>query len=155
MLVVLCIFLLGISVIGLPFAAYFYVAWSFVKQQILFHDRSIRAAMRASSDLVRGRWWRTLRVVAFLFLVSVVTGPVISFALIFTALPLLWINLLGALIFALLIPYVALGETLLFLDLEQRAAEEPAKPRRSWRPWRPRQFGRRVAEPAPQPVPSG
>lgn len=155
MLVVLCVFLLGISVIGLPFAAYFYVAWSFVKQQILFHDRSVREAMRASSELVRGRWWRTLRVVAFLFMVSVVTGPVISFALIFTALPLLWINLLGALIFALLIPYVALGETLLFLDLEQRAAEEPARPRRSWRPWRPRQFGRRVSEPAPQPAPSG
>jgi hypothetical protein len=80
---------------------------------------------------------------------------VISFALIFTTLPLLWINLLGALVFALLIPYVALGETLLFLDLEQRAAEEPARPRRSWRPWHPRQFGRRVAEPAPQAAASG
>jgi len=154
MLVVLCVFGLAITIIGLPFAAYFYVAWSFVKQQVLFHDRSLRGAMRGSSDLVRGRWWRTLRVVAFLFLVSVVTGPVFSLALIFTPLPLLWINLIGALIFALLIPYVALGETLLFLDLEQRAAAEPAKPRRSWRPWRPRQFGRRV-EPAPQPAASG
>ena len=53
-------------------------------------------------------------------LVSIATGPVLTFALIFTALPLLWINLLGSLVFALLIPYVALGETLLYFDLEQR-----------------------------------
>ena len=65
------------------------------------------------------------------------------------------INLLGALIFALLIPYVAIGQTLLYFDLQARAEEEPAKPRRSWRPWRPRQFGRVVADPAPQPATSG
>ena len=48
---------------------------------------------------------------------SVVVGPVLSFALIFTTLPLIWINLLGALVFSLLIPYVAIGETLLYFDL--------------------------------------
>jgi hypothetical protein len=65
------------------------------------------------------------------------------------------INLLGALIFSLLIPYAAIGQTLLYFDLQVRAEAEPAKPRRSWRPWRPRQFGRVVAEPAPQPATSG
>ena len=88
-------------------------------------------------------------------LLSIVAGPVLTFALIFTSLPLLWINLLGSLIFSLLIPYVAIGETLLYFDLQARAEAEPAKPRRSWRPWRPRQFGRVVADPAPQPATSG
>jgi hypothetical protein len=154
LLVILCLFLLAVSVIGLPIAIYKYVAWIFVKEEVLFGDKGIRASMRGSSDLVRGRWWHTVRVVAFLFLLSAVTGPMLTFALIFTALPLVWINLIGSLIFALLIPYVALGETLLYFDLQARAEAEPAKPRRSWRLWRPREFGR-VAEPAPRVAPSG
>jgi hypothetical protein len=70
---------------------------------------------------VRGSWWHTLRVAGFLFVVSVVVGPVLTFALIFTSLPLIWINLVGSLIFSLLIPYVAIGETLLYFDLQARA----------------------------------
>lgn len=146
MLVVLGLFALALTIVGIPFAAYGYVAWSFVKQEVLFEDRRIREAFHASSDLVRGRWWHTPRVAAFLFLVSIVTGPALSFALIFTALPLIWINLVGSLIFALLIPYVAIGETLLFFDLQARAAAEPAKPRRSWKLWRPLRFGRVVGD---------
>jgi hypothetical protein len=73
----------------------------------------------------------------------------LTFALIFTPFPLFWINVIGSLIFALLIPYVALGYTLLYLDLQARAETEPAMPRRSWRPWRPRTFGRIVATPKP------
>ena len=155
LLVVLGVFLLAITVVGLPWAVYNYVAWSFVKQEVLFTDKSIRGALRGSRDLVRGRWWHTLRVAGFLFLVSIAVGPVLSFALIFTSLPLIWINFVGSLIFALLIPYVAIGETLLYFDLQARAETEPAKPRRSWRPWRPRQFGRVLADPAPQPATSG
>ncbi len=147
--------LLALTVIGIPWAINKYVAWNFVKQEVLFTDKGIREAFRGSSDLVRGRWWHTVRVAGFLWLVSVVVGPVASFALIFTTLPLIWINLLGALIFSLLIPYVAIGETLLYFDLQARAQTEPAKPPRSWRPWRPRQFGRVAGDPAPQPAPSG
>jgi hypothetical protein len=87
-------------------------------------------------------------VAGFLWLVSVVVGPMASFALIFTTLPLIWINFVGSLIFALLIPYVAIGETLLYFDLQARAETEPAKPRRSWRVWQPRRFGRVLSEPA-------
>ena len=83
------------------------------------------------------------------------SGRCSTFALIFTSLPLLAINLLGALIFALLIPYVALGETLLYFDLRARAEAEPAKPRRSWRPWRPRQVRPRRRDSGPRPAASG
>jgi hypothetical protein len=155
LLTILGVTVLAITVIGIPWAIYNYVAWSFVKQEVLFEDGSVRGALRGSRELVRGRWWHTLRVAGFLFLVSVVVGPILSFALIFTSLPLIWINLVGSLIFALLIPYVAIGETLLYFDLQALAETEPAKPRRSWRPWRPRQFGRVATDPVPQPAPSG
>ena len=125
--------LLAISIIGLPWAIWKLVGWRFVQQEVLFTDKSIREAFRGSSELVRGRWWRTLRTALFLTLVTVPTGPVLTFALFFTTLPLIY-TIIGALIFALLIPYVAIGNTLLYFDLEERAATEPAVPRRSWRP---------------------
>jgi hypothetical protein len=155
MLFVLATIGLALTIVGIPFAVYKYVAWSFVKQEILFEDKSIREAFHGSADLVRGRWWHTVRVVSFLFVISVVTGPVLTIALIFTSLSLTSVNLLGSLVFALLIPYVALGETLLYFDLGARAAVEPAKPPRSWRPWKPRQFGRVRRDPSPQPATSG
>jgi hypothetical protein len=155
LLAILGILLMGITVVGIPFAVWKLVGWAFVGQEVLFTDKSLRESFRGSSELVRGRWWHAVRVVIFLVALLFVTGPVLTLALIFTPLPFLVINLLGALIFSLLIPYAAIGQTLLYFDLQARAEAEPAKPRRSWRPWRPRQFGRVVAEPAPQPATSG
>jgi len=137
LLALLGLFLLAITVIGFPFAVWKYVSWLFVQQEVLFTDKSIREAFRGSSELVRGRWWHTVRVAAPLWLLSVAAGPVLGFALIFTDFPLVWINLLGSLVFALFIPYVTVGRTLLYFDLQVRAEEEPAKPRR-----RPRRFWR-------------
>jgi hypothetical protein len=148
LLALLGLFLLAITVIGFPFAVWKYVSWLFVQQEVLFTDKSIREAFRGSSELVRGRWWHTVRVAAPLWLLSVAAGPVLGFALIFTDFPLVWINLLGSLVFALFIPYVTVGRTLLYFDLQVRAEEEPIKPRRSWRIWRPREFGRVVSRPA-------
>ncbi len=129
LLVQLALILMALTVIGIPFAAWKYIGWLFIQQQILFEDRSLREALASSSDLVRGRWWYTLRVAAFFWLVSVVVGPFLGFALIFTSLPLLLINFIGSVVFALLIPYVATGQTLLYFDLQlvERA------PARRWR----------------------
>ena len=155
LLATLGILLMAITIIGLPFAIWKLVGWSFVGQEVLFTDKSLREAFRGSSDLVRGRWWRAVRVVVFLVAILFVAGPVLTLGLIFTPLPFLLINLLGALIFSLLIPYVVIAQTLLYFDLQARAETEPEKPRRSWRPWRPRRFGRRVAEPPRSRPPAG
>jgi hypothetical protein len=140
--------LVAVTIIGIPWAIWLLVGWAFVQQEVLFTDKSLRESFRGSSDLVRGRWWHAVRAIVFFSVLTAVAGPVLTFALIFTKIPLFWVNVLGSLIFALLIPYVAIGKTLLYFDLQARAEAEPAKPRRSWRPWRPRQFGR-IAPPAP------
>jgi hypothetical protein len=139
LLAVLGLVLMAVTVVGFPFAVWKYVGWLFVQQEVLFTDKSIREAFRGSSDLVRGRWWHTVRVAAPLWLLSVAVGPILGFALIFTGFGLVWINLLGSLVFALFIPYVTAGRTLLYFDLQVRAEEEPAKPRRLPRPWRQQQ----------------
>lgn len=61
------------------------------------------------------------------WLLSVDAGPILGFALIFTGFDLVWINLLGSLVFALFIPYVVAGRTLLYFDLQVRA--EDVRPR--------------------------
>jgi hypothetical protein len=126
---------LVITVIGIPVAIYKFVCWQFVQQEILIGDKGIRDAFRASSDRVRGRWWHTVRALGFFWLLSIAAGPVLGFTLIFTNFSLLWINVIGSVVFALLVPYVALGRTLLYFDLGVRAEEEPAKP---WRERLPR-----------------
>jgi hypothetical protein len=122
--------LMLVSVIGIPFAVWKYVSWLFVQQEVLFTDKSIREAFRGSSELVRGRWWHTVRVAGVLWLLSIAAGPMLGFALIFTSFPLFWINVLGSVVFALFIPYVAIGQTLLYFDLQVREEEEPAPRRR-------------------------
>jgi hypothetical protein len=130
------VYLMLITVVGIPFAIYFYVAWQFIQQVILFEDLSIRDAFRRSHELVRGHWWLTVRVVVLLWAIGIVAGPILGFFLIFLNFSPIMVNAIGSLVFALLIPYVALGRTLLYLDLTSREAEEPAPGR--WRRWLPR-----------------
>jgi hypothetical protein len=125
------------TIIGIPFGIYFYIAWQFVQQEILFEDCSIRGALKRSHALVRGHWWRTVVVTGILFLLGLVTGPILGFFLIFANLSAVWVNLIGSVVFALLIPYIAIGRTLLYFDLEARETEaessgEPQR-RRRWR----------------------
>jgi hypothetical protein len=67
----------------------------------------------------------------------------LGFALIFANLSLTWINIIGSLVFALLAPYVAIGRTLLYFDLQERGEEVAKEPKR--RRWWSR------ARPSPQP----
>jgi hypothetical protein len=126
--------LMFFTVIGIPFALYFYVAWQFVQQEILFEDRSIRESLRSSHARVRGHWWRTVVVTAILALIGVVIGPVLGFFLIFLNLSAVLVNLFGSIVYALVFPYVALGRTLLYLDLCAREEDEEAAglTRRHW-----------------------
>jgi hypothetical protein len=136
LMVTFALLLLLLTVVGIPIAAWKYVSWLFVQQEVLFTDKSIREAFRGSSELVRGRWLHTVRVAGVLWLLSIAAGPVLGFALIFTSLPLIWINLLGSVVFALFIPYVAVGQTLLYFDLQVREEEEPVPRRRLLKRWR-------------------
>ena len=137
--------LLAVTVIGLPIAAWKFIDWQFVQQEILFADKPLREAFRGSTQVVRGHWWRTLRTAGFFWLISVITGPLLGFALIFTTLSLTWINVVGSVVFALLLPYVAIGRTLLYFDLLEREEEEATTTEPKRRRWWSR------ARPSPQP----
>jgi hypothetical protein len=116
----LLVILLSITVIGIPYAIKKFVDWQFAQQEVLFEDRSIRGALRASTGKVRNNWWRTAIAATTLWLLSQIPGPVLGLAFLFTTLPVGTVNLFGSAIFVLLIPYVAVGRTLLYLGLAAR-----------------------------------
>jgi hypothetical protein len=136
LLVVVLVFAMIFTVIGIPFALYFYIAWQFIQQEIMFKNCSIREAYGGSHALVRGHWWRTILIAGSLSLVAVATGPVLGIFLIFLNFSPVTVNLIGSVVFALLIPYVAIGRTLLYFDLgardEERAGEPKRRPRLRW-----------------------
>ena len=134
LLVYIFLGLMVLTVIGIPFAAYFYVAWQFVQQEILFEDCSIRQSLRGSHAHVRGHWWRAVVVAAILALIGIVVGPVLGFFLIFLNLSAVLVNLIGSIVYALVLPYVALGRTLLYLDLcsREKAEKDAGLERRHW-----------------------
>jgi len=125
LLATILVFLMLITIIGIPFAIRKFVDWQLAQQEVLFEDRSIREALRGSTRLVRGHWWHTGVVAGAFWFLSQIPGPWLGFALLFTTVPISNVNLFGAVISALLLPYVVVGRTLLYLDLTARRAEEP------------------------------
>ncbi len=105
---------MAITVIGIPFAIYFGVRWTFIWQVALLQGIGPRDALSRSSDLVKGNWWR---VVGILFVVGIIAGA-ISWIL---GLILGLIPVVGEIIGIILItPIAIIGATLLYYDLRVR-----------------------------------
>jgi hypothetical protein len=51
---------MSITIVGIPFAIYFGIRWSFAAQAIVLEGCGARASLARSSELVRGNWWRVL-----------------------------------------------------------------------------------------------
>jgi hypothetical protein len=114
------VILLSFTIIGIPCAIKKFVDWQFIQQEVLFEDRSVRDALRGSSGKVRKHWSHTAVVATTFWVLSQIPGPVLGLAFLFTTLPVTTVNLVGSAIFVLVIPYVGVGRTLLYLDLAAR-----------------------------------
>lgn len=124
LLAIVVVYLLTLTIVGIPLAVKKAVDWTFIQQVVLLEGVSGRRAFGASTAVCRGAWWRTAGIALFLFGVSVAVGPIVGVLMIFlTDLPLTYINLFGSVLYGLVIPWVAIGRTLLYFDLTER---EPA-----------------------------
>jgi hypothetical protein len=113
----LVVLLLTLTVIGIPLALKKAVDWTFVPQEVIFKAGSVRAALRASTRLVAGRWWSIAAVDIGLFLLGAVFGALAgSLLLLLTNASLSTVNIFGLLVFGLVLPYLAIVWTLLYLD---------------------------------------
>lgn len=80
----LVVVVLGITIIGIPFAIYFAVRWGFFIETLLLEGISVRHALKRSSELVSGVWWRVCGMLLAVIFVSVAIHAVfeISFGVI-------------------------------------------------------------------------
>jgi hypothetical protein len=104
---------LTITVIGIPLALRKAVDWTFATPEAMIRGTGARDSLRASTQLVRGRWWRAAAFVAVLLGVGMVSGALVGVLLISaTDLPLVAINVVASIVYMVVIPYCAIALTL-------------------------------------------
>ena len=61
---------LFITIIGIPFAIYFSFRWGLYSLPVLFEGTTARNALRRSTELVKGTWWRVFGIMLAVSLIS-------------------------------------------------------------------------------------
>jgi len=120
---IIMVFLLTITVVGIPFAVHRFIRWSLFAQAGMLDDVSATESLRRSSELVRGRWWRTFGFTVLVDALAVLSGPLLGVGLLLlTDHSLNFINLAASLVYTFTVPYAAIQLTLFYFDLEARGS---------------------------------
>ena len=132
---ILIVGLLFASVVGIPWGIRQLVRYQFLGQVTMLEGKGRRAALDRSSELVRGRWWHTAVVVAFinvgLFAIGLSVGLLLL--VLIRSLPLWGFIALIWLIYGALVPLgaIAIGAALRGRDHRGigEAVDGPGKPK--------------------------
>ncbi len=119
---------LMLTVVGIPYALKKLGDWAYVQQDLLFDDHSVVDAFHGSRGVVRGRWLHSTAYVAVLLLIGEVLPPFLNYGFLFTPISAVWVNAFGAVLFALMVQYAAVGRTLIYLELKAHPAPARARP---------------------------
>ncbi len=113
-LVFVCVVLMVITIIGIPFAIFFGVRWAFFMQTASLERCGPTAAMARSSALVRDNWWRVLGILLLIGILLAIANGIAGgiLGLIPYAGPMV-----VAVLFA---PVMIIVQTLLYHDLRVR-----------------------------------
>ncbi len=84
---ILAAFGLFITIIGIPFSIYFGVRWGLYSLPVLFEKTSATKALKRSTELVKGTWWRVFGIMLAIFLITLMIGFILqtSFWVIFNS----------------------------------------------------------------------
>lgn len=115
------ILLLIISVVGIPLAVYYFTRTSLFAQTGVLEGQSAAGSLRASWRLTHRRWWRTFGFTALVDVIAILSGPLLGvLILLLTAQSLMFIDITGSIVYALVVPYAAIALTLYYFDLQAR-----------------------------------
>jgi hypothetical protein len=118
---IVMVVLLTITVVGIPFAIHRFTRWSLFAQACMLGELSASDSLERSSELVRGRWWRTFGFTTLVDALAALSGPLLGVGLLLlTDHSLNFINLAGSLVYTFTVPYAAILLTLFYFDLEAR-----------------------------------
>jgi hypothetical protein len=105
------------------------VGWAFTAQEICADRYSARAAVRQGPRLVLNNWGRSAVLLVLIYVTGLLSGPIVGLVfLLLTSVDPKTLNLIGSLVYVIVLPYLAIATTLLYFDLKERreAAESPA-----------------------------
>lgn len=70
-----CLF---VTIIGIPFAIYFSIRWSLYGLPVMFEATTGRNALRRSTELVNGSWWRVFGIILAISLIAGMIGFILQ-----------------------------------------------------------------------------
>jgi hypothetical protein len=131
-LAALAVAVVQLTLIGLPVAIWLTIRWSLLAQAVVLEGQGATRALRRSGRLVRGAWWRTASLTAFVTGIALLLGPLVGTLLLFaTNASFDVVNLASDLVYVVALPFAAIATTYLYFDLVARSAggEEGASSR--------------------------
>jgi hypothetical protein len=109
---------LGATAIGVLLAVWLLVRWALFPQVLVLEEVSALGALHRSARLVRGDWWRVASMLLFVTVIALLLGPLIGTILLFvTSASFDFVNLVSSVVYAVVIPFVAIASTYLYFDL--------------------------------------
>ena len=118
---------LAATAILVPVAIWLAVRWSLLAQVVELEERQALAALRRSAELVRHRWLRVGSLVGVGAALALAAGPFLGAILIvLTDMPLALLNIVAGVVYALVMPFVALTTAYVYFDsrVRERARAE-------------------------------
>jgi hypothetical protein len=113
--------LLSLTFAGTIVGAYVVVRWSLLAQAVMIGDGSGDGPLRQSQHVTRGHFWRTASVTVFVVVLCIGIGPFLgAILLVISNASFDVVNLVGAIVDALLAPLAAIATTYLYFDLDVR-----------------------------------
>jgi hypothetical protein len=113
--------LLTSTAVLIPIAVWLVVRWALVAQVVQVEGLRAVDAVHRSAELARGRWWRVASIVGVGAGLAIVAGPFLgALMILLTDLPLVVLNLVAGIVYALAMPFVALATSYVYFDLRTR-----------------------------------
>jgi hypothetical protein len=108
-----------LAAVPLALAVYTGIRWQFFQQAVIIDGKAGWEALDESAGLVRGHWWRIFGILLVVLLIQL--GPVLL-GQAASVLPPLAAAAIGGAVLALVLPFAAVSQTLLYYDLTARKA---------------------------------
>jgi len=110
-----------------PVAVWLAIRWSLLAPVVEIEGGSPVAALRRSSELVRGHWLRVASLAGVGTVLALAAGPLLGALLILlTDAPPALLNVVAGVVYALAMPFVALTTAYVYFDVRARFELEPA-----------------------------
>jgi hypothetical protein len=110
--------LVSLTSIGTLLSIWLLVRWAFLAQVVVLERTPGLIALRRSSRLVRGNWWRAGSLLLFVTVIALLLGPLVGTLLLFvTSASFNFINLVSGVVYVFVLPYAAIAMTYMYFDL--------------------------------------